>query len=93
MDYGDKWQGEFTKLLCRCAREAHYQCYAMFGVHEHGKIDLVSLNAKVKSFLTHGRESKSIVELPPGFCQVFLTIRRKENGELEFVLDAVSNAP
>lgn len=37
MDYGDNWQGEFTKLLCRCAREAHHKGYTMFGVQEHGQ--------------------------------------------------------
>lgn len=41
MEYGDDWQREFTKFLCRCAREAHHKGYTMFGVHEHGKKNTV----------------------------------------------------
>lgn len=37
MEYGDNWQREFAKFLCRCAREAHHKGYTMFGVREHGK--------------------------------------------------------
>lgn len=37
MEYGDNWQREFAKFLCRCAREAHHKGYTMFGVHEHGE--------------------------------------------------------
>ena len=37
MDYGNNWHGEFTKFLCRCAREAHQKGYTMFGIHDHGK--------------------------------------------------------
>ena len=41
MEYGDDWQREFTKFLCRCAREAHHKGYTMFGVHDHGKNNTV----------------------------------------------------
>ena len=37
MVYGKEWQGEFTKFLCRCAREVRQKGYTMFGVRNHGK--------------------------------------------------------
>ena len=54
MEYGDDWQREFTKFLCRCAREAHHKGYTMFGVHEHGnenRVATVEKGGSVRSYL------------------------------------------
>jgi len=37
MEYGNNWQAEFAKFLCRCARVAHQKNFAMFGVNNHGE--------------------------------------------------------
>ena len=52
MEYGDDWQREFTKFLCRCAREAHHKGYTMFGVHDHGKNNTVEILRGQCAFLS-----------------------------------------
>ncbi|XP_068751834.1 uncharacterized protein [Montipora capricornis] len=37
LEPGENWPGEFTKFLCRCAREARRRGFSMFGVHEQGE--------------------------------------------------------
>lgn len=37
MEYGNGWSTEFTKFLCRCARQARLLKYNMFGVHKGGE--------------------------------------------------------
>ncbi|XP_068751837.1 uncharacterized protein [Montipora capricornis] len=37
LEPGENWPGEFTKFLCRCAREARRKGLSMFGVHEQGE--------------------------------------------------------
>ena len=37
LEFGDNWQNDFSKFLCRCARVTQLKGFSMFGINNHGE--------------------------------------------------------